>query len=92
MFIEGVSDIENNNNNHINESQSTPIDNSEIPDDSVDNLLLRELINLENKDSVLQRLTAVSVTSRNNSVGNVGGFSICDDSLDKLISEYAYCF
>ena len=101
MFIEGVSDIENNkNNNHINESQSAPTDNSEIPDDGVDNLLLRELINIENEESVLQRLTAVSVMSsnievrRNNSDGNVGvgGFSIGDDSFDKLISEYAYCF
>ena len=101
MFIEGVSDIENNNNNnHINESQSAPTDNSEIPDDGVDNLLLRELINIENEESVLQRLTEVSVTSsnievcRNNSDGNVGvgGFSIGDDSFDKLISEYAYCF
>ena len=86
VFVEGVSDIENNN---INEPQSIGIDNSEIPDDGVDNLLLRELINIENEESVLQRLTGVSVTSRNI---EVRGFSINDDSFDKVISEYACRF
>ena len=99
--IEGVLDIENNNNNHhINESQSAPTDDSEIPDDGEDSLLLQELINIENEESVLQRLTAVSVTSsnvevcRNNSYDNVGvgGFNVGDDSFDKVISEYAYRF
>ena len=97
MIIEGVSDIENNN---INESQSVSTDNSEIPDDGADNLLLREPINIENEESVLQRLTTVSVNSSNievcgnNSDDNVGagGFSINDDSFDKVISEYAYHF
>ena len=100
IFIEGASNIENNNNNHIHESQSAPTDDSEIPDDGEDNLLLQELINIENEESILQRLSTVSVTSgnievcRNNSDDNVGvgGFSVDDDSFDKVISEYAYRF
>ena len=98
IFIEGASNIENNN--HVHEAQSVPTDDSEIPDDGEDNLLLQELINIESEESILQRLSTVSVNSgntevcRNNGDDNVGvgGFSVDDDSLDKVISENAYHF
>ena len=98
IFIEGASNVENNN--YIHEPQIAPIDGNEISDDGDDNLLLQELMNMEAEESILQRLRTVSVNSgniqecRNNDDDNVGagGFSIDDDSFDKVISEYACCF
>ena len=81
IFIEGASNIENNN--YVHEAEIVPNDD-EIPNDSVDNLLLQELVNIEAEESILQSLRTVSVNSANVGSGRNNNNNIDCDNDDNV--------